>query len=58
MKSYEKKKTKGVKRGQSKGKRRLKTKVKEGLQIEERGLQKVRKKAEIRAKKVAAKKGE
>ena len=32
--------------------------MKEGLQIEERGLQKVRKKAETRAQKVAAKKGE
>ena len=37
------------------GQRKLKTKVKEGLQIEERGLQKVMKMAQTRAQKVAAK---
>ena len=38
------------------GQRRLKTKSKEGLQINERWLQKVMKMAETRAQKVAAKK--
>ena len=44
-----------MKRGQKEGQRRLETKAKRGLQIEERRLQKVMKKAESKAQKMAAK---
>ena len=44
-----------MKRGQKGGQRRLETKAKRGLQTEERGLQKLMKKAENKAQKVAAK---